>query len=65
MSGSGLLFPADREYPLGAKLEVSVIPDQAVAPPLEAVVEVVRVSYSEADEKYAIAGEMKGRSASR
>jgi hypothetical protein len=59
LSGKGLMFLCDRQYPIGTILEVSVVPDKAVVPPLDALVEVVRSEYDEQERKFAIAGVLK------
>ncbi|QKT04729.1 PilZ domain-containing protein [Ectothiorhodospiraceae bacterium 2226] len=43
MSGRGVLFSLEREFPVGARLGLHIAPDNPVTPPLDAVVEVVRV----------------------
>ena len=47
LSGRGVLFRSDSELKLGSKLELNVIPEGTSAPPLNAVVEVVRVEVLE------------------
>jgi hypothetical protein len=59
LSGKGLMFLCDRQYPIGTMLEVSVVPQTAVVPPLDALVEVVRAEYNEEERKFAIAGVLK------
>lgn len=43
LSGKGLSFDVDREFAPGARLEVRIVPEKALVPPLYAEVEVVRV----------------------
>jgi hypothetical protein len=43
LSGSGMALETDREVPAGSVLRIRVHPEQALVPPLEAQVEVVRV----------------------
>lgn len=43
LSSQGLSIDTDREFALGARLEVRIVPEKALVPPLYAAVEVVRV----------------------
>ncbi len=58
LSGAGVMFTADRPVEPGRALEIRIEPVNAVTPPLEAFVEVLRVE--ERDGEYAIAAEIKG-----
>ncbi len=58
LSGAGVMFTADRPVEPGRTLEIRIEPVNAVTPPLEAFVEVLRVE--ERDGEYAIAAEIKG-----
>ncbi len=58
LSGAGVMFTTDRPVEVGKALEIRIEPDNAVTPPLEAFVEVLRVE--ERDGEYAVAAEIKG-----
>jgi hypothetical protein len=58
LSGNGMMFVADQDFPVGTRLEVSVIPEKALTAPLDTVIEVVR-SQPLADGGYEIAGEIQ------
>ena len=47
LSGKGILFLAAREIPIGTVLDINVSPDNDVTPPLDAIVEVVRIEIIE------------------
>ena len=47
LSATGLLIATDQEIGVGTVLDVCVTPEQPIVPPLEAVVEVVRVDMVE------------------
>jgi hypothetical protein len=59
LSGKGLMFLCDKPYAVGTVLDVSVVPQKAVVPPLDASVEVVRAEYDEEERKFAIAAVLK------
>ncbi len=42
LSGAGLAFIADREFEQGKSMEVNVIPENSITPPMTAYVEIVR-----------------------
>ena len=42
LSGSGILFIAQDPLSVGDSIEISVMPQNAITPPLDAVIEVVR-----------------------
>ena len=46
LSSRGLSIDTDREFAPGARLEVRIVPERALVPPLYAAVEVVRVEPS-------------------
>lgn len=58
LSGSGLLFFGPASVEIGHALEVSVLPDNRLTPPLNALVEVIRCA-PETD-GYEIAANIKG-----
>ncbi len=43
LSATGLLIATNQDIPVGTRLNVCVTPEQALVPPLEALVEVMRV----------------------
>ena len=47
LSGSGLLMTCEREIPTGTRLHINVTPERSLVPPLDAEVEVVRVTPAE------------------
>jgi hypothetical protein len=49
LSSSGLLLVCDRAFPVGSELEVRLVPEQPLVPPLEAVVKVARADASGPD----------------
>lgn len=57
LSGNGVLFLSDRDFPLGTELEVNITFDKAIVPPLEMTVEVVRVK--KVDGGFEVAGATK------
>lgn len=58
LSGAGVMFTTARPVEPGRALEIRIEPANAVTPPLEAFVEVLRVE--EKDGEYAVAAEIKG-----
>jgi hypothetical protein len=54
LSGNGILFVSDRALPLGAKLQVQIIPSIRSIAPMTALIKVVRVEA--AARQYTIAG---------
>lgn len=59
ISGSGVLFEADRAVDVGAAIEVHLIPQRKLVAPLTAYVEVVRCTVLDGGQ-YRIAGAIKG-----
>ncbi len=49
LSSSGLLLVCDRALPVGGELEVRLVPDRPLVPPLEALVRVARVDAGSLD----------------
>ncbi len=58
LSGAGVMFTTDRPIEPGRALEIRISPANNVTPPLEALVEVLRVEDN--DGEYEIAAEIKG-----
>lgn len=58
LSASGLLFTSDQRFEPGSVIRVNMTPSKAVVPPLDAVVEIVRMQV-DSDKGYAIAGQIK------
>jgi len=56
LSGSGILFIAQDPLSVGASVEISVVPQNAITPPLNAVIEVVRSEPAQQAGRYRIAG---------
>lgn len=56
LSGNGIMFTCAHDYPVGAQLEVSVIPQTSSTAPLDIVVEVLRCN-ALPDGGYEVAGE--------
>lgn len=56
LSADGVLFSADRSFEPGTLVGINITPKKSVVIPLEAVVEVVRVSENEHDNEFDIAG---------
>jgi hypothetical protein len=59
LSGSGVLFTADRVLEAGAALEVTISPENSLTPPMKAYVEVIRCKDIEPG-LYEVATEIKG-----
>lgn len=59
ISGSGILFTASQFIDAGIALEVKVIPEKSITPPMVAYVEVIRSKEVKPGE-YEVAGEIKG-----
>lgn len=57
LSASGLLFQTDQPLTIGKTLEVSITPETKITPPLNAIVEVKRVTSE--NNLYKIAAEIK------
>jgi hypothetical protein len=55
ISATGLLVVCDQELPAGQQYEVNVAPEKQVVPPLDALVEVLRVRPAEEAGKYEVA----------
>ena len=58
LSGAGVFFSTDRAIEPGRALEIKICPANKVTPPLEALVEVLRVE--EKEDGYEVAAEIKG-----
>lgn len=58
LSGSGVSFIADTSYDVGLAMEVNVLPENPVTPPMTAFIEVVR-SIPQEDGAFEIAGIIK------
>lgn len=43
LSATGVLFTADINVTLGTELDISILPDLTIVPPLQATIEVVRI----------------------
>jgi hypothetical protein len=56
LSGSGILFIAKDPLTVGARLEISVVPQNKITPPLDAIIEVVRTEPGAQAGQYKIAG---------
>lgn len=54
LSGRGMMFIAPRELSIESQLEVTIRPDNALTPPLHALVKVVRVARQRRGEGYEI-----------
>ena len=59
ISGSGILFRADVALEPGRAVEVHVVPENRITPPLTAYIEVIRCDPTE-NGHYQIAGAIKG-----
>lgn len=59
ISGAGILFKVDQEIEVGRALEIVINPKNNVTPPLDAFVEIIRVS-AEGSGSYEIAATIKG-----
>lgn len=59
ISGSGVLFRADRSVEGGMALEITIAPNNTLTPPMKAYVEVIRAKEVEPG-VYEIATEIKG-----
>ncbi|HYE34801.1 PilZ domain-containing protein [Methylocaldum sp.] len=59
ISGSGILFETDTTVDAGKAVEVRLVPDNKITPPLTAYIEVIRCTETEAG-RYRIAGAIKG-----
>ncbi|MGX2030969.1 MULTISPECIES: PilZ domain-containing protein [Methylocaldum] len=59
ISGSGILFEADIPLDVGKAVEVCLVPQNKITPPLTAYIETIRCAESEAG-GYRIAGAIKG-----
>lgn len=61
LSGAGVLFRATERIDNGRALEIKIVADNALTPPLIAYVEVIRSMVSESEEGgFEIAGAIKG-----
>ncbi len=58
LSGAGVMFTTDHPVDPGMALEITICPANNVTPPLEALVEVLRVE--DKDGEYEVAAEIKG-----
>ncbi|MCK5830044.1 MAG: PilZ domain-containing protein [Methylococcales bacterium] len=58
LSGSGVSFIADTSYDDGLAMEINVLPENSVTPPMTAFIEVVR-SIPQEDSSFEIAGIIK------
>ncbi len=56
LSGSGILFIAQDPLSVGDSIEISIMPQNAITPPLDAVIEVVRTEPTQQAGRYRIAG---------
>ncbi len=59
LSGGGLMFVSEHPYAIGTLLKVRIEPNDTIVAPLEKVIEIVRVDYSDADHGYEVAGMMR------
>jgi len=59
ISGSGILFTSSQFIDSGIALEVSIIPERSLTPPMVAYVEVIRTKEIKQGE-YEVAAEIKG-----
>lgn len=58
VSGNGILFVTGENVTAGTLLELNVTPFINISPPLDVLIEVVRVSHCE-DESYEVAGQFR------
>lgn len=58
LSGSGVSFIAETAYDVGLAMEVNVLPENSVTPPMTAFIEVVR-SIPQEDGSFEVAGIIK------
>lgn len=58
LSGSGVSFLADTPYDIGLAMEINILPQNPVTPPMTAFIEIVRCIQKKQDE-YEIAGSIK------
>ncbi len=59
LSGAGILFKTQQNIELGRALEIYLVPENSLTPPLTAFIEVIR-SMKTDDGGYQIAGAIKG-----
>lgn len=55
LSAHGVLFTSQREFPVGAQMELNITPEKSVVAPLNALAEVVRVELDKNSSAYWIA----------
>ena len=58
LSGAGLAFVSEQHFELGKSMEVNVIPENAITPPMTAYVEIVRSIKLDSDQ-YEIGAQIK------
>ena len=59
LSADGVLFSASQHFNPGTIIDINITPKQSVVTPLDAMVEVVRVTDNEINDKYSVAGIIK------
>lgn len=58
LSGSGVSFIAEKNFEAGIAMEIQILPKNAMTPPMNAFIEIVRTSRQE-ENKYLIAASIK------
>ena len=59
LSADGVMFSASKKFDPGTIIDINITPKQSVVTPLDAMVEVVRVSENEVNDQFTVAGIIK------